>query len=63
MTGNRHFRLMTAALPSVQVFSEDRGSLEGTSFWIFDLMVRVHLLSVIVYHNDKAVRALISNER
>jgi hypothetical protein len=35
----------------------------GTSFWIFDLMVLVHLLSVIVYHNDKAVRALISNER
>jgi hypothetical protein len=54
---------MTAALPSVQFFSEDRGFLPGTSFWIFDLMVHVHLLSVIVYHNDKAVRPLISNER
>jgi hypothetical protein len=63
MTAIRHFRLMTAALPSVQFFSEDRGFLRGTSFWILDLMVHVHLLSVIVYDNDKTVRALISNER
>jgi hypothetical protein len=61
MTPIRHLRLMTAALPSVQFFSEDHRFLRGTSF--LDLMVHVHLLSVIVYHNDKAVRPLISNER